>query len=44
MNKLNETLRAIRVQLALEEMKPVPDLKKIKALRKEEKQCLESFK
>ena len=40
MNQLNETLRAIRVQIAAEEMQPKPDLKKLKELRKQQKQCL----
>ena len=36
MNQLNETLRILRTQIAVEEMKPSPDLKVLKKLRKEE--------
>ena len=43
MNQLNETLRIIRTQISAEEMKPSPDLLKLKKLRKEEKQCLEQI-
>ena len=43
MNQLNETLRILRVQIEAEEMKPKPDLLKLKMLRKEEKQCLKKL-
>lgn len=43
MNQLNETLRILRTQIAVEEMKPSPDLKVLKRLRKEEKRCLEEI-
>ena len=40
MNQLNERLRSIRNQIAIEEMKPKPDFKALKILRKEEEKCL----
>lgn len=43
MNQLNETLRVLRTQIAAEEMKPSPDLLRLKQLRKEEKQCLQKI-
>ena len=43
MNQLNETLRILRVQIQAEEMKPKPDLLKLKQLRMEEKQCLKKL-
>lgn len=44
MNQLNETLRAIRIQLAMEERRSKPDIEKIRLLKKEEEQCLEGLK
>ncbi|MDO5818745.1 MAG: hypothetical protein Q4P11_00265 [Methanobrevibacter sp.] len=43
MNQLNEKLRILRTQISVEEMKPKPDLKTLKALRKEEKSCLKQL-
>lgn len=43
MNQLNETLRIIRTQIAVEEMQPRPDLKKLNELRQQEKQYLEQL-
>lgn len=43
MNQLNEKLRVIRNQISAEEMKPRPDLKALKILRKEEKSCLKQL-
>ena len=43
MNQLNEKLRNIRTQIAIEEMNPRPDLEKLKELRKEEKKCLKNI-
>lgn len=43
MNQLNEKLRALRTQISAEEMKPRPDLKTLKILRKEEKSCLKQL-
>lgn len=43
MNQLNEKLRILRTQISVEEMKPKPDLKVLKVLRKEEKSCLKQL-
>lgn len=43
MNQLNETLRVIRTQIEAEEMKPKPDIKILKRLRKEEMKCLKTI-
>ena len=43
MNQLNQKLRAIRIQIEAEEMKPKPDLVALKKLRKEEKRCLKNI-
>lgn len=43
MNQLNETLMRLRIQIKAEEMKPRPDLKTLKKLRKEEQQCLKKL-
>lgn len=43
MNQLNETLMRLRIQIKAEEMKPRPDLKTLKRLRKEEQQCLKKI-
>lgn len=34
--KLNEKLRIVRTQISAEEMQPIPNIKKLKELRKEE--------
>lgn len=43
MNQLNQKLRAIRIQIEAEEMKPKPDLVALKKLRKEEQKCLKNI-
>ena len=43
MNQLNQKLRAIQVQLALEEKRPEPNTKRIQQLKKEEAQLLEEI-
>ena len=43
MNQLNETLMRLRIQIKAEEMKPKPDLKTLKKLRKEEQKCLKKL-
>lgn len=43
MNQLNQKLRAIRIQIEAEEMKPKPDLMALKKLRKEEQKCLKNI-
>ena len=43
MNQLNETLMRLRIQIKAEEMKPKPDLKTLKKLRKEEQKCLKKI-
>ena len=43
MKQVNETLRILRVQIAVEEMRDRPDLKKLKELRKEEEKCLKAL-
>ena len=43
MNQLNQKLRAIRIQIEAEEMKPKPDLVTLKKLRKEEQKCLKNI-
>ena len=43
MNQLNQKLRAIRIQIEAEEMKPKPDIVALKKLRKEEEKCLKNI-
>lgn len=43
MNQLNQKLRAIRIQIEAEEMKPKPDIVALKKLRKEEQKCLKNI-
>ena len=43
MNQLNEKLRVLRTQIAAEEMKPNPNLLRLKELRKEEQACLKEI-
>lgn len=43
MNQLNQKLRAIRIQIEAEEMKPKPNLVALKKLRKEEQKCLKNI-
>ena len=43
MNQLNEKLRILRIQIEAEEMKPKPDLMKLKQLRKERGSCLKEI-
>lgn len=43
MNQLNQKLRAIRIQIEAEEMKPKPDIVALKKLRKEEQECLKNI-
>ena len=44
MNKLNETIRVLRIQIAAEEMQPQPDIIQLKQLRKELDNCLKNMK
>lgn len=44
MNQLNETMRILRVQIAAEEMQPVPDKGKLKELHKQLDNCLKNIK
>ena len=44
MNQLNETMRILRVQIAAEEMQPVPDKGKLNELRKQLDNCLKNIK
>lgn len=44
MNQLNETIRVLRIQIAAEEMQPMPDTMKLKELRKQLDDCLKSIR
>ena len=44
MNQLNETMRILRIQIAAEEMQPVPDKGKLNELRKQLDNCLKNIK
>ena len=44
MNLLNEKLRAVRVQITMEEKKLEPDKEKLEMLYKEEEDCLKQLK
>ena len=43
MNQLNETIRALRTQITVEEMNPEPDLERLKILGKSLHECLEQY-
>lgn len=43
MNQLNERLMRLRIQIQAEEMKPRPNFKNLKKLRKEEQKCLKTI-
>lgn len=43
MNLLNEKIRILKTQIEAEEMQPIPDIKKLKRLRKERDQCLKNI-
>lgn len=43
MNLLNEKIRILKIQIEAEEMQPMPDIKKLKRLRKERDQCLKNI-
>ena len=42
MNQLNEKIRILRIQIAAEEMQPMPDIEKLEKLRKELKLLLKN--
>lgn len=44
MNHLNEKLRSLRIQIAAEEMREIPNLEALKELREEEQKCLKLLK
>ena len=44
MNQLNETIRILRIQITAEEMQPKPDTMKLKELRKQLDNCLNTIK
>ena len=43
MTPLNEKLMRIRVQIKAEEMQPIPNIKRLKELRKEEQSCIQQL-